>query len=352
MGKYDKIFSSQKSLEEALSSQEAIAAIAVVTAIADSSLDDVDVELIADILWGFEVFDDYSDDDLLETVDKLLAIAEDEGVGALFNTASKSLGEDLVQEAYAAGVSVLVDEEELRIPKGKMALLKKLQQALEIKDEEAEEIIEEVITAFEEAEDEEFLDDDDDGTILNETADDNLEVYESPLGNFIVPIPVDPQHGGRVQSQEGVVGFSDDFGTLLRIDYYPIPDEDEDIGSSKQEEYLRSTLLDKYIPQAIVANLPGASVEYTEYLEDNLEGAYFALVNMPQGSTISKTGNNGTATRLNAYRGLLAFRESDYLYIVSSQRSFFEEESPSSFKAEAEGLKQKILEFVDTIEFN
>ena len=311
MGKYDKIFSSQKSLGESLSLQEAIAAIAVVTAVADSSLDDVDVELLADILWGFEVFDQYSDDDLLEIVDKLLVIAEEEGVGALFNTASKSLPEDLVREAYAAGVSVLVDEEEIRIPKGKMTLLKKLQQALEIKDQEAEEIIEEVITAYEEAENEEFLEDDDETTLDED--DENLEVYESPAGNFIVPIPVDPQHGGRVQTQEGVVGFSDDFGTLLRIDYYPITSEEEQMHSSKQEEYLRSILLDKYIPEKIVANLPEASVEYTEYLEDAVEGAYFALVNMPQGSTVSKTGNNGTATRLNAYRGLLAFKENDYL---------------------------------------
>jgi len=349
MGKYDKIFSSEKSLEESLSPEEGIAAIAVVTAVADSSLEDVDVELLADVLWGFEVFEEYSDDDLLEMVDRLLVIAEDEGLGALFNTANESLAEDLVRDAYAAGVSVLVDEEELQIPKGKMTLLKKLQEALEIKDEEAKEIMDEVIAAFEEAEDE-FAEDDDE-TVLQES--DDLEVYESPLGNFIVPIPVDPQHGGRIQTQEGVVGFSDDFGTLLRIDYYPIPTEqEEDQHSAGQEEYLRSILLNKYIPQAIVTNLPGASVEYTEYLEDAMAGAYFALVNMPEGSTISKTGNNGTASRLDAYRGMIAFTEGDYLYIVSSQRSFFEGDATSSPSAEAEGIKQKILEFVDTIEFN
>ncbi len=347
MGKYDKIFNSEKSLEESLKPEEAVAAIAVVTAVADSSLDDVDVELLADIIWGFEVFEDYSDDDLLELVDKLLVIAEEKGLGALFNTANESLVEDLVRDAYAAGVSVLVDEEELLVPKGKMSLLKKLQEALEIKDEQAKEILDEVITAFEEAEDE--YEEDDDETVLE---DDSLEMYESPLGNFIVPIPVDPQHGGRVQSQEGVVGFSDDFGTLLRIDYYPIPLEQvEDMQSVREEEYLRSILLNKYVPQAIVANLPQASVEYTEYLPDTLEGSYFALINMPEGSSISKTGNNGTASRLNAYRGLLAFAEGNFLYIASNQRSFFDGETPTTPKAEAEGIKQKILEFVDSIEF-
>jgi hypothetical protein len=349
-GKYDKIFNSKKSLEESLSPEEGIAAIAVVTAVADSSLDDVDVDLLADVLWGFEVFEEYSDDDLLEMVDRLLVLAEDEGLGALFNTASKSLAEDLVRDAYAAAVSVLVDEDELRIPKGKMTLLKKLQEALAIQDDDAQEIIDEVIAAFEEAEEEDFDDEDEDEILLEE--DSSQEAYESPLGNFIVPIPVDSQHGGRILTQEGTVSFSDDVGTLLRIDYYPVASEQqEEVHSIGQEQYLRSILLNKYIPQAIIANLPEASVEYTEYLEDAVTGAYFAVVNMPEGSTLPKTGNNGTASRLNAYLGLLTFTEGDYLYIVSSQRSFFDGETPTTAQTEAEQIKQKILEFVDTIEF-
>jgi hypothetical protein len=344
VGKYDKIFNSQKSLEESLTPEESIAAIAVVTAVADSSFDDVDIDLVADVLWGLEVFEEYSDNDLLELVDKLLVVAEDEGLGALFNTANESLAEDLVREAYAAGVSVLIDEDELRIPKGKTTLLKKLQEALEIKDEDAKEIIDEVIAAFEEAEDEDFAEDEDDILLEEENG---SQVYESPLGNFIVPVPVDPRHGGRVQTQEGSVSFSDDLGTLLRIDSIPLSSEPDE----EQEEYLRSILLKKYIPQTIVSNLPAASVEYTEYVEDLFAGAYFAVVNLPEGATISKTGNNGTASKVNAYRGLIAFTDGDYLYVVSSQQSFADEKTPSSVKTEAERLKQKILEFVDTIEF-
>lgn len=106
------------------------------------------------------------------------------------------------------------------IPKGKMNLLKKLQEALEIKDDEAKEVRDEVIAAFEdveeELEDEEFLDDDAPG--FDEGSE--PQMYESPGKNFVVPIPVDTQRGGRVQAQEGLVSFSDDFGTLLRIDYF------------------------------------------------------------------------------------------------------------------------------------
>ncbi|WP_392534840.1 hypothetical protein [Nostoc sp. C117] len=347
MSKYDKIFNSSERSEESLSPEEAVAAIATVTAIADLSVEDVDAETLAGILWEFEVFEEYSEDEITEIVDRLIGIAEDEGLGALFNTAKVSLSDELVLDGFAAGVIVLLDDA-LTIPKQKQAYLKKLQTALELEDEEADEIIKEVIAAFEEAE-EEYEDDEDETVVIEDYTHQN---YESPLGNFTVPIPVDPQQGGRIQSQEGVVGFSDDIGTLLRIDYYPFPSQQlEEMESVGQQEYLQSILVEKYIPQAIFANVPDASVEYTEYLEDTLEGAYYALIDMPKGSTISKQENNGTAIRLDAYRGLLTFVSGEFLYIVSSQHSFLNGETPDSLEEEAEYIKENILEFVETIEF-
>ncbi|QKQ73452.1 hypothetical protein [Nostoc sp. TCL240-02] len=349
MTKYDKVFNSPKTSEESLSPEEAVAAIATVTAIADSMIEDVDAESLAGILWEFEVFEEYSEDEIAEIVDRLLAIAEEEGIGPLFNAAKVSLSDELVLDGFAAGVIVLLDDE-LAIAKPKQAYLKKLQAALELEDEEAEEIIKEVIAAFKEAE-EEYADDDDDETVVIE--DFSEQTYQSPLSNFTVPIPVDPQQGGRIQSQEGVVGFSDDIGTLLRIDYYPFPLEQlEELESVGQEEYLQTILVDKYVPQAIFANVPDASVEYTEYLEDTLRGAYYVLIDMPKGSTISKQENNGTAIRLDAYRGLLTFISGEFLYIVSSQHSFLDGETPDSLEEEAEDIKESILEFVETIEFN
>ncbi|MHC5860647.1 tellurite resistance TerB family protein [Nostoc sp.] len=352
MTKYDKVFNSPKTSEESLSPEEAVAAIATVTAIADSVIDEVDAESLAGILWEFEVFEEYSEDEITEIVDRLISIAEEEGIGPLFNVAKVSLSDELVLDGFAAGVIVLLDDE-LAIPKSKQAYLKKLQAALELEDEEAEEIIKEVIAAFKEAEDEEYADDDDDDddeTVVIEDFSD--QVYQSPLGNFTVPIPVDPQQGGRIQSQEGVVGFSDDIGTLLRIDYYPFPLEQlEELEAVGQEEYLQTILVDKYVPQAIFANVPDASVEYTEYLENTLRGAYYVLIDMPKGSTISKQENNGTAIRLDAYRGLLTFIRGEFLYIVSSQHSFINGETPDSIEEEAEDIKESILQFVETIEF-
>jgi hypothetical protein len=348
MSKYDKIFNSSERSEESLSPEEAVAAIATVTAIADLSVEDVDAESLAGILWEFEVFEEYSEDEITEIVDRLIGIAEDEGLGVLFNTAKVSLSDELVLDGFAAGVIVLLDDA-LTIPKQKQAYLKKLQTALELEDEEADEIIKEVIAAFEEAEEEEYEDDEDETVVIEDYT---QQTYESPLGNFTVTIPVDPQQGGRIQSQEGVVGFSDDIGTLLRIDYYPFPPQQlEEMESVGQQEYLQSILVEKYVPQAIFANVPDASVQYTEYLQDSLEGAYYVLIDMPKGSTISKQENNGTAIRLDAYRGLLAFISGEFLYIVSSQHSFLNGETPNSIEEEAEYIKENILEFVETIEF-
>jgi hypothetical protein len=345
MSKYDKIFNSKQKSEQSLTPEEAVAAIAVVTAAADSSLEDLVPETISMILWEFEVFEEYSEEEISEIVDRLRAIAEDEGLGTLFSTASDSLSDELILDAFAAGVLMVIDEEELIIPQGKTPLLKRLQQALDLEDEEAQEIIQEVIAAYEEAENEEYEDE----TVV---LDPSLQVYESPLGNFSVSIPVDPQQGGRVQEQEGTVGFSDDYGTLVKIDYYALtPEEEEEIESMGLEKYLQSVLIDKYLPQAISASLPDTKVEHNEYLEDTMDGAYFVLVNLPKGSKTSKQENNGTAIKMDAYRGLLSFFNGEFLYIVSSQRSFLEDETRGSLEEEAEEMKQNILAFVDTIEF-
>ncbi|MBU7583754.1 MAG: hypothetical protein KAF91_12725 [Nostoc sp. TH1S01] len=350
MTKYDKVFNSQKTIAESLTPEEAVAAIAVVTAIADSSVEEVEPESLAGILWQFEVFEEYSEDELLEIVDKLIDIGESQGLSPLFNTANESLTEDVVLDGFAAAVVTLLDEEEFIIPKNKQPFLKKLQEALELEDEEAEEITKEIIAAFQAGENEEDFDEEDELITEAEYIED---VYESPLGNFTVPIPVDPEQGGRIQTQEGVVGFSDDFGTLLRIDYYPIPPEQlEELESEGQEEYLKTILVDKYVPQAIFANLPDSEIKYGEYLEDTFAGAYYALVDMPKGSTMSQQENNGTATRLDAYRGFLTFINGEFLYIVSSQRSFLNGETPNAIAEEAEYLKENILSFVETMEFN
>ena len=343
MGKYEQIFQSDNLSTEKLSPEESIAAIAIITHAADISLSQLELEFLVDTIWGFEIFEQYSDASLLAMLEKLVLIANAEGLGALFNTAYESITEEMVLDGFAAGISVIVDETMGRfyIPKEKMPLVKKLQSALEVEEDEAQGVIDDVILAFEEAE-----------NLDNETL--NIEVYESPLRNFTVPIPVDVRDGARIYSQEGSVSFSDDSGILLRIDYYTLPSEQViGIEAKGKEKYLRSILLDKYVPQTIIANLAAAKVNYKEYLAKFMEGAFFAIVDMPQGSTISRTSNNGKSTRLDAYRGLISFINNHFFYVITSQHTFFPEDNiRRNLAEEFKEIKEDIFDFLDSIEFS
>ena len=162
MSNYEQIFEAKNATAEPLNAEEAVAAIALSTAIADSAIEEVDAEGLAGVLWEFEVFSEYSEDEIVEIVDELLVVAAEEGVGPLLKTATQSLPEEMVWDGFAAAVVILLDEDELVIPADKKSYLKKLQEALKLGEEEAQEIIDEVIAAFQELDDEEYVDDDDD----------------------------------------------------------------------------------------------------------------------------------------------------------------------------------------------
>ena len=76
MTKYDYIFNSQDKIKESLNEQQAVASITVITTIVDSGIDNIDAESLADILWDLKIFDEYSEEEMLETVDILVEIAE------------------------------------------------------------------------------------------------------------------------------------------------------------------------------------------------------------------------------------------------------------------------------------
>ena len=348
MTKYDYIFKSKEKIAASLNPEEAVVALAVITTAVDLGLEDINGEIIADILWEFEIFDEYSEEQMLETVDTLIELAEDAGLGSLFNAANAAISEEVVLDGFAAGVIMLLDAEDLIIPADKKTYLKQLQIALELEDEEAKEIIEEVIAAVQEGDDGEYLDEEFESIIFNESGE---QFYQSPLGNFTVPIPLDSEQGGKIQTEEGMVSFSDDVGTLLRIDYYPLSLEQiKEIKTQGYEAYLHEIIVNEYVPQEIISNVPNAEVRHREYWQDPLKRYYYVLVNIP-GATISQQETNGHGIKLEAYRGLLSFVNSECLYIVSSQRSLLNGETLGSVKEEAEKIKQTILKFVETIEF-
>ncbi|MFB2938183.1 hypothetical protein ACE1B6_23295 [Aerosakkonemataceae cyanobacterium BLCC-F154] len=336
MGKYDYIFNSDL-LTETLSSEEAVAAIAVVAiAAVNSDYDDAELTKLENILWESDLYAEYSKEEISVLVDRVVDIADEENLGVLFNTAYTFLPDDLVLDAFEASVIMLVEKGE--VSDEGVEFLTELQIALEIPDEQAQEIIDDVLENLSEIDDLEAV---------------TFEYYDAPKGNFAVPVPIELEKGGQIASQSDNVTFTDDFGTFLRIDYWQANDveaEAEKIANLGKERYLQA-ILNEYLSQAIFAISPNAKVVYEEYLADLIFGAYFAIVDLPQGSTMTVSLNNQPPARLNAYRGIVSFDVDDYMYVVSCQRSFLYEEKPGKIEDEAEELKDQIYEFIDTIEF-
>jgi hypothetical protein len=123
-----------------------VVAIAVVATLYDSAISDVDIDRVVNRLWNTRLFYDYSGDELLTMVERFLDIAEEEGLGVLLNAAYASLSDDIAPEAFAIGVIMLVDDSK-EISTQKKGFLQELQQALRLKEEQAQQIIDDAVAA-------------------------------------------------------------------------------------------------------------------------------------------------------------------------------------------------------------
>lgn len=150
MPKYDNIFNSEEYVEEPLDEAEGLASIVLIAALADNPDDLVAPDLFLDILADFDLYAEYSDEDLLSLVDRLTEIVADKGLGALFNAADEAIPDDLVLDAYAAAILAKIDPDTAEIPATAKDFLKELQTVLDIDDEEATEVLAEVQKAYEE----------------------------------------------------------------------------------------------------------------------------------------------------------------------------------------------------------
>lgn len=146
MGKYDEIFKTDDGAAESLTPDEAIAACMILTALVSYPEEEVDAEIYEDFLWSADTFADYSEEEMSAMVDKVLMIADADGFGALFNAANAGLTEEKAAEAFA--VSVLLAATEDGIDVEAMDFLSELQGALQLEEEEAQQIIVDVIAAL------------------------------------------------------------------------------------------------------------------------------------------------------------------------------------------------------------
>ena len=138
-----------------LTPEEAIIAIGLITMIVDESVEDVEAELLADVAAEFEIFEEYSDDELIEIVDKVVAVSEESSVPTLFSSALVSLTESEELAEIALITAILIVAADGEVPESEEDYLNELQSALGIPDDRANEIVEALFSEEDEDEEEE-----------------------------------------------------------------------------------------------------------------------------------------------------------------------------------------------------
>jgi hypothetical protein len=144
--------------------------------------------------------------------------------------------------------------------------------------------------------------------------------YYSPLDNFDMPIP--SWTGLRIQDEYdetgGSVSFHGDFGGLTSVYYLRLPPDKRAIliDPKSMDAAYSSTLHGYAMPQLFRKTSPRSSILHEEFLGEGVDRAYFAVVKLPEGSTLvdAKTGR-----RLDATRTLLIFGYGEFLYMVTTQ---------------------------------
>lgn len=181
------------------------------------------------------------------------------------------------------------------------------------------------------------------------------QIYTSPLDNFSVTIPKGV--GQRVQDQNdndgGIVAFHDDFGGYRSIFYLRLSPPSLDL---QKDPIAHRENLEKFFNEYAMTWLfkpasPTVSVLHSEYTKIGEEGAYFAIISLPEGSTMFDVKAN---KRHNTKRGMLVFTRGGFIYMIGSG------ENPSVLElGSTEKPLEKIMEtertrltsFVSTIDF-
>lgn len=138
-----------------LTPEEAIIAIGLITMIVDESVEDIEAEFLADVAAEFEIFEEYSDDDLVEIVDKVVAASEESNVPTLLGSALATLTESEELAEIALITAILIVAADGEVPESEEDYLNELQSALGIPDDRANEIVEALFSEEEDEEEEE-----------------------------------------------------------------------------------------------------------------------------------------------------------------------------------------------------
>ena len=142
--------------------------------------------------------------------------------------------------------------------------------------------------------------------------------YSPPGDAFSIPVPemtLGAFVHDRGDEEAGMVAFVDEFGALRRIDWAHFPAESEQLFADPEraDEALRHYLHEVLLP-GIKVQSPGTAVDSEELVVTPGLRAWFALVTIPESSTLE---DMGTHEHLDGQRGMLILYEQRYVYVLS-----------------------------------
>lgn len=140
MGMFDKILGGRSSEDAPYSKQEAFAAIMLATVAADGHVSDEEVDGFNAVINRMKLFQMQSVSEHKAMIDKLLGMLKRSGATSLLEKGAGCLPAELRETAFAvAGDFVFADG---NVEAGEMAVLEKLQAALQVPEQQALKILE------------------------------------------------------------------------------------------------------------------------------------------------------------------------------------------------------------------
>ena len=146
-------------------------------------------------------------------------------------------------------------------------------------------------------------------------------VYQSPLKNFTVVIPI-VGPGLKIQDRNdnkgGRVSFLNDFGSIVAITYSRLPNDLEpELKDNKKRDAVYSGFLKTVVVPRLFSRVsPDARVVHEEFRDDDDNRAFFSVVSLPGGSVFVDEKQN---KRLDSIRGLLIFHKGDFIYMLENE---------------------------------
>jgi hypothetical protein len=178
--------------------------------------------------------------------------------------------------------------------------------------------------------------------------------YSSPLDNFSLTVPsgIGMKVTDRGDDNGGMVSFHDDFGNLKAVTYMRLPASvtkglnDPAQRDASYRGYLHSGILPKMFKRVS----PNSKVLHEEFLNDDKDREYLAVVDIPGGSPLVEM-NSGK--RLDSTRALLIFETAGFMYALQDEiRGAFQQNDKFSLdEKRLEAARDSLHHFKKTIEF-